>query len=604
MSRTVQGFLTAMLLLTWSADVVPAALPPEVKKELTELSRELKEVSGLVKKKDIDGAKALIQKADDQAKELAISDDERDRSWTGFKAALEKARGLIPVSFEREIAPILKDNCLRCHGPEQQSANLRLDTFNMMARGGRSGAIVTGRDPSRSILTLRLIAENDQQRMPRGGAKLPDEQIQIIARWVEQGAEFDGENRDAPIGDSTVVKKPPVQVVKADGSETVSFKNDVAPILVNVCGGCHYGNARRGDFNYTSFEDLLQGGPTGNTIAPGDPDGSYIVDLTLRQDPIKMPQGQALLKRSQAQAIETWIREGARFDGGDSKAPLRSLVPTAAEMEAAKLAGMTDSEMQSRRMTQAAELWKQVSPQMEAISTTTDNFLLYGTASEERLKELGAAAETHLAALAKKYELPSGDKAFRGRLIVFVSAGRFEYEEFNTVLLDRRTPKAISGHAVTTPNFETMYVALHDVGDNESSSSLPTVPLMNSLISQAYLTRDGATMPDWLKQGFGLMESGMPASSDYIKALPARAATSVSTLTDAGSVFAEGTFKPEEVADVGYLIVRFLLSQGGPVRFQQLIGELRTNPSGPRAVQQVYGAPADQLGQAFLRSGG
>ena len=90
----------------------------------------------------------------------------------------------------------------------------------------------------------------------------------IVARWIEQGANFDGTDRDAPIGDSAVEKKPPVEVVMADGSETVSFKDEIAPWLVNICMGCHSGNNPRGKYGFTTFEQFLQGGPTGNTIVP------------------------------------------------------------------------------------------------------------------------------------------------------------------------------------------------------------------------------------------------------------------------------------------------------------------------------------------------
>ena len=61
---------------------------------------------------------------------------------------------------------------------------------------------------------------------------------------------------------------------------------------------------------------------------------------------------------------------------------------------------------------------------------------------------------------------------------MFVTNDRFDYEEFNTVLTDRRTPKAISGHSMITANFETAYVAMHDVGDTESADSLTAIQLM------------------------------------------------------------------------------------------------------------------------------
>ncbi len=591
----------------FTAPVISATLPPEVRKELSEMMKELKDVNSHVKKKEVVQAKEIIKKVEDRITQLAIPEDEKDRAYSTFKGQLEKAKNLIPVSFEHEVAPILKDNCLRCHGEENPRANLRMDTFNGIVKGGQNGVPVAPRLPARSALVLRMASPDDQLRMPKGGAKLADADIMTVARWIEQGASFDGTDRDAPIGESTEEKKEPpepVNVVMADGTETVSFKEDVAPWLVNICMGCHSGNTPRGKFGFTTFEQLLQGGPTGNTIVPGKPEESYIVDLVLRQEPLKMPQGQAQLKRSQAVALETWIREGAHFDGKDPQAPLREIVPTAAQLAAAQLAKMTDEEFAARRINETAALWKRVSSRTEGATATSTNFYFYGTVSEDRLKQLSEAAETHLAEQAKRYPLPAGEQAFRGRLAVFVTKDRFDYEEFNTVLMNRRTPKTVSGHSTINANFETAYIAMHDLGGIESASALTTEQLLNSLLSQSYLTRDGSNLPDWLKQGFGLLESGLKSENIYVKAIPGRAAKAILTITDAGKLFDDGTLAPDEVGEVGYLLVKFLQSQGGPARFQQLVGELRKNPNAARAVEQVYSTPATQLGQLFLQSGG
>ena len=77
----------------------------------------------------------------------------------------------------------------------------------MIAQGGRSGVPVVPRVPQRSGLVLRMVADNEQQRMPRGRAKLADAEIMTIARWIEQGAAFDGKDQDAPIGDSMIVEE-------------------------------------------------------------------------------------------------------------------------------------------------------------------------------------------------------------------------------------------------------------------------------------------------------------------------------------------------------------------------------------------------------------
>ena len=100
------------------------------------------------------------------------------------------------------------------------------------------------------------------------------------------------------------------------------------------------------------------------------------------------------------------------------------------------------------------------------------------------------------------------------------------------------------------------------------------------------------------------MESGLKPESVYLKAIPGRAGKAVSTITEPGTLFDDGTLAPEEVGEVGYLLVKFLQSRGGSARFQELVGRIRENPNAARAVEQVYGTSAAQLGQVFLQSGG
>ena len=603
MTRRCSAFM--LLLFTASAVVMncsaEAALPPEVRKELSELTRELRSVSSLIRRNEVDEAKEVIGKVEERLTELMIAEDERDRSYTTLVTQINRAKSSIPVSFEREVAPILKDKCLRCHGENQASANLRLNTYNNMGRGGRSGALLLPRRPQNSLIMARLLATDAQQRMPRGGAALTDEEINTIGRWIAGGAVFDGEDRNATIGDSMVKKKPPVKVVMADGSETVSFKEDVAPWMVNICLRCHSGNNPRGGYTMANFELLLTDGDTGSTVVPGDPDSSYIVDLVLRQDPIKMPAGnQVLLKRSQAKALETWIREGAHFDAGDPKAPLQSLVPTAAERAAMELANMTDAEFEKRRVEQAESIWKRVASRETAESVSTENLYLYGNASKTRLEELAAQGEEQVKALTERYKLPAGEKPWRGKLIVFVAKTRFDYTEFNTVLMNRQTPPGVSGHAQVTANFDSAYVAMVDTGSTDNADSLNGTRLLKSLLAQAWLIRDGANVPDWMQQGFGLLE--VRESSEYLDSIPAKAINALSTLDNPGRVFDDGTFSPSEVGPVGYLVVRYLIGQGGPARFQQLFQAFKNGQNGGRAIQQVYGQSSNALGQAFLRS--
>jgi hypothetical protein len=280
------------------------------------------------------------------------------------------------------------------------------------------------------------------------------------------------------------------------------------------------------------------------------------------------------------------------------------LVPTEEELEAAKLAAMSNAEFSERRIEQAASLWKRAVPREEALSKTTDNLYLYGSVTQSRLDEMAAWGETQVANLSSKYKLPDGAAPWRGRLVVFVMKAQFDYEEFNTVLLDRRTPRGVSGHTVVTKNFDTAYVAMRDTGDSDSADFLNDRQLLNSLLAQAYLTRDGVNLPDWLQQGFGLMESGAGPDSPYLKALPQKAATALSGLSNPAGLFDDGTFPPDQAGAVGLLLTRFLINHGGVAKLSQLVGELQTGGNAGRAIQATYGQSAASLAQAFLQSGG
>ena len=602
--RTCALLLVTLFVVFSTVRPAAAALPPETKKQLTEMSRELRGVSTMIRKKEVDEAKTLIADIEEKIAGLEIAEDERDRTYRSLLSSLERAKKQIPVSFETEVAPIIKDKCVRCHDANRASNNLRLDTYANMGRGGRSGPLLIPRNPARSLLLARVTVEG-AARMPKGGDKLSDDEIDILVRWVAGGAGFDGDDMQAPIGQSTVPKKPEIKVVRADGSETVSFKDDVAPWMVNVCMGCHSGNNARGGYNITTFKQLLEGGETGNTIVPGDPDNSYIVDLVLRQDPLKMPAGnQTRIKRSQAVALETWIKEGAHFDGVDPDATLRSLVPTAEELEAARLAEMSDADFTKRRLEQAESLWNRVAPREEATSADFDNLIVYGNAPQSRLDEIGQWAEAQVGTLVSKYKLPAGEKPWRGKLIVFVSKTRFDYEEFNTVLMNRRTPRGVNGHSQVTPNFDQAYVALFDVGDDESDDSLNAQQLVGSLVAEAFIGRDGQPLPDWLQQGFGLLESGGRSDSKYFALIPQRAGEALATVTSPATIFDNGTFAPEEVGAVGFLLTRFLINRGGTGKLRQLIPALRTARNAGRAVQTVYGSTAAAIATEFLRTGG
>jgi hypothetical protein len=99
------------------------------------------------------------------------------------------------IDFDREIRPILSENCFACHGPDDKArkAKLRLDTrsgaFAELRGGGR--ALVAGK-PAESELLRRVTAAEVEERMPplKSGKKLTAGQIDRLRLWIEQGANW------------------------------------------------------------------------------------------------------------------------------------------------------------------------------------------------------------------------------------------------------------------------------------------------------------------------------------------------------------------------------------------------------------------------------
>lgn len=98
------------------------------------------------------------------------------------------------VDFERDIAPIFEERCLYCHGEDEQESGFRLDLRPVMLQGGDSGvaAIVPGK-PEKSYL-LEVVKHLDPDvKMPPDDDKLPEDEIELLTRWIEQGAVWPGQ---------------------------------------------------------------------------------------------------------------------------------------------------------------------------------------------------------------------------------------------------------------------------------------------------------------------------------------------------------------------------------------------------------------------------
>ena len=100
------------------------------------------------------------------------------------------------VEFNRDIRPILSDNCFQCHGPDKnkREADLRLDTAaGILGQGEQHGSVVPGK-PGDSELFQRVTSTDTEKHMPpeATGKVLKPREIELLKKWIEQGGKFEG----------------------------------------------------------------------------------------------------------------------------------------------------------------------------------------------------------------------------------------------------------------------------------------------------------------------------------------------------------------------------------------------------------------------------
>ncbi len=101
------------------------------------------------------------------------------------------------VNFNRDIKPILSQNCFQCHGPDDatRAAKLRLDQSDSATKPAESGATaIVPADPEHSELLARISSTDPDLHMPPAETKkiLTAEQIDLLRRWIAEGAKYQG----------------------------------------------------------------------------------------------------------------------------------------------------------------------------------------------------------------------------------------------------------------------------------------------------------------------------------------------------------------------------------------------------------------------------
>ncbi len=96
------------------------------------------------------------------------------------------------LSYNRDVRPILADNCFHCHGPDEaaRQADLRLDVEEIATAKRDSGRVIVPKHPHESELLRRVSSDDESERMPPD-ERLEPHEIEILRQWIADGAVYE-----------------------------------------------------------------------------------------------------------------------------------------------------------------------------------------------------------------------------------------------------------------------------------------------------------------------------------------------------------------------------------------------------------------------------
>ena len=95
------------------------------------------------------------------------------------------------VDFATQIKPLLQSRCVTCHNDETYAGGLILQSKVTAFVERQSGKPIVPGDPAKSSLYISLtLPDSERKAMPAMGHRIADDEVALIKRWIEQGAEW------------------------------------------------------------------------------------------------------------------------------------------------------------------------------------------------------------------------------------------------------------------------------------------------------------------------------------------------------------------------------------------------------------------------------
>jgi hypothetical protein len=133
--------------------------------------------------------------------------------------------------FEKKVRPVLAEQCYKCHGPEKQKADLRVDSRDALLKPGDDGPAIVPGKPDESLL-IKSIKHVGDMKMPAKAPKMPDDQIAALEQWIAMGAPWPDNDKPVTSPQTALakahwsyqpIKNPPVPTVEGTGNPIDAF---------------------------------------------------------------------------------------------------------------------------------------------------------------------------------------------------------------------------------------------------------------------------------------------------------------------------------------------------------------------------------------------
>jgi mono/diheme cytochrome c family protein len=491
-------------------------------------------------------------------------------------------------SFIKDVAPLLVAKCGRCHVSNARG-RLSMNTFESLMKGLPNGPVIIPGD----VQISRIMTAVESGKMPKGGPKLSDEEIATLASWVKAGAKFDGPDVKVPLNKlvPAVVAKQhegtPLTITVSTGKESVHFSTDVAPVIVAKCVDCHTRKMTGGQLRMDSFRDILAGGANGNLWKPGNPDDSLLIRKLKGRAGARMPLRKPALDDDVIAKFETWIKEGATFDGANPAQSLSVLASTAR----AKV--MTHDALSAERLEQAQRQWRLADPTEKPLTAETKNFYLIGNVNQATLDEAAVAAESQAAAVAKLFRAPADQPLVKGRITLFLFPTRYEYSEFGRMVEQRDLPTDWRGHWKYDSVDAYGVMVAPDGGSDYSLADM-----IGQQVGSIYAASLAGNPPPWFSEGVGRV---VAARADGKSSRVHRWNERLDALFAGGKLdgFLEHKLPPEDTDIAAYGFAKDLMASGS--KFSSLIVALRGGEEFEPAFTRIFGPPQKAV-STWMRS--